>query len=139
MDGFSQVDITSLREEMLAELSNSNYTKTDVELAAPTADGDLYRVGELAIYGVDALCRRSDYLQQTVLADDAFVGLNPLDAGPKGFVDGSEVKVSQGDGHAILPVRIFNELPEGAVWVKSATDVSTTLGDSFGPISVEAV
>jgi NADH-quinone oxidoreductase subunit G len=138
LDGFSQVDLASLREEMLAELGNANYTKADIELTAPTSDGDLYRVGEVAIYSVDALCRRSEYLQQTVLADVAFVGLNPLDAGPRGLVDGSEVKVSQGDGHAMLPVRIFNELPKGAVWVKSAIGVAMTLGDSFGPISVEA-
>jgi anaerobic selenocysteine-containing dehydrogenase len=90
------------------------------------------------MYSVDALCRRSGYLQQTVHAENSFVGLNPDDAGRKGFVDGHEVKVSQGTGHVILPVRLCSELPAGAVWVKSATDVSRTLGDSFGPISVEA-
>ena len=90
------------------------------------------------MYSADALCRRSEYLQQTVHADNAFVGLSPDDAGRKGLVEGSDVKVSQGEGRVILPVRIFNELPAGAVWVKSATSVSNELGDSFGPINVEA-
>jgi predicted molibdopterin-dependent oxidoreductase YjgC len=90
------------------------------------------------MYAVDALCRRSAYLQQTVHAETAYVGLNADDAGRKGLVDGHQVKVSQAGGSVILPVRICSELPAGAVWVKSATDVSVGLGDSFGPISVEA-
>jgi predicted molibdopterin-dependent oxidoreductase YjgC len=91
------------------------------------------------MYGVDALCRRSDVLQQTVHADNDFVGINPDDAGSRGLEDGREVKVSQADGQVTLPVRICNELPVGAVWVKCATDAAKALGDSFGPISVEAV
>ena len=138
LDGFSQVDITSLRDEMLAGIGGASFTAADVELAAPRPGGDLYRVGEVAMYGVDALCRRSEYLQQTVHAENDFVGLSPADAGSKGLVEGHEVKVSQGAGHATLPVRICNELPVGAVWVKSASNAGRTLGDSFGPISVEA-
>jgi NADH-quinone oxidoreductase subunit G len=139
LDGFTQVDLTSVRDEMLAEISQADYTPADIDLAAPGSTGDLYRVGEVAMYAVDALCRRSEYLQETVHADNAFVGMNPDDAGSKGFAEGHEVKVSQGEGQVTLPIRIFSELPAGAVWVKSATHVGSTLGDSFGPISVEAI
>ncbi len=97
LDGFSQVDITSIRDEILAEISTTASTAGEVELTAPKTGGDLYRVGDVAMYAVDALCRRSEYLQQTVHAENSFVGLNPDDAGRKGFVDGHEVKVSQGD------------------------------------------
>ena len=138
LDGFSQVDIASLRGEMLAGFDQANAVIGDIELAAPKSNGDLYRVGDVAMYSVDALCRRSEYLQQTSHAKNAFVGMNPDDAGRKGLVDGHEVKVSQGAGSIVLPVRICRELPAGAIWVKSATQVSKTLGDSFGPISVEA-
>jgi len=138
LDGFSQVDISSLRDEMLAEISDAAYTGGDVELATPDAGADLHRVGEVAMYAVDAICRRSEFLQQTVHAENTFVGLNPGDAGSKGLLEGREVKVSQGSKHAMLPLRICSELPAGAVWVKCATEASSTLGDSFGPISVEA-
>jgi len=138
LDGFSQVDIASLRKEVRAGISGENAATHEPELAAPDSAGDFYRVGEVAMYAVDAVCRRSKYLQQTVHAENAFVGMNPDDAGRKGFADGHEVKVSQGGESSILPVRICSELPAGAVWVKSATDVSTALGDSFGAISVEA-
>jgi NADH-quinone oxidoreductase subunit G len=138
LDGFSQVDLSSLRAEMLAEINQASPDTGEVELAAPATVDGLYRVGELAMYAVDALCRHSEYLQQTVHADNAFVGLSPADAGSKGLVDGREVRVSQGDGFINLPVRICDELPAGAVWVKTATDASGSLGDSFGSISVEA-
>jgi len=138
LDGFSQVDITSLRDEMLAGIGDASFATAEVELTVPQTGDDLYRVGEVAMYGVDALCRRSEYLQQTVHAENDFVGLNPDDAGSKGLVDGHEVKVSQGTGQVTLRVRICNELPVGAVWVKSAIDAASALGDSFGPISVEA-
>ena len=138
LDGFSQVDMASLSKEMLAEINQAGESTDKVELASPEPKGDFYRVGEVAMYAVDALCRRSEYLQKTIHAENAYVGLNPEDAGRKGLVDGHQVKVSQGAEHVILPVRLCSELPAGAAWVKSATDVSIALGDSFGPISVEA-
>ena len=138
LEGFSQVDIASLRDEMLAEISDATYSVSETELAAPGQGADLHRVGEVPIYAVDALCRRSDYLQQTTHAESAFVGLSPDDAASKGLLEGREVKVSQGGNHVMLPLRILNELPAGAVWVNSATDAGATLGDSFGSISVEA-
>jgi NADH-quinone oxidoreductase subunit G len=138
LNRFSQLDIESLRDEMLAEIGQPGEAGSEVELAEPFTDGDLYRVGDVAMYAVDALCRRSEYLQQTVHADNAFVGLNPDDAGSKGLAEGHEVNVSQGGDKVRLPVHICAELPAGAVWIKSATSVSNALGDSFGPISVEA-
>ncbi len=138
LDGFSQVDIVSLRDEVLAQINESRADAEALELTAPEAGADLHRVGEIAMYGVDALCRRSEYLQQTIQAETAFVGLNPHDAGSKGLVEGREVRVSQGSTGLMLPLRICHELPEGAVWLKTATEAGCALGDSFGPISVEA-
>jgi NADH-quinone oxidoreductase subunit G len=138
LDGFSQVDIAALRAEMLAAIGRQAGASAELALATPLAGGEFHRVGDVAMYGVDALCRRSKYLQQTVHAETAFVGLNPDDAGRKGLADGHQVKISQGRATVTLPVRICAELPAGAVWVKSATDASAGLGDSFGPVSVEA-
>jgi NADH-quinone oxidoreductase subunit G len=138
LEGFSQVDIAALREEMTAAMATANYTASEAELAASATEGGLYRVGEVPMYSVDALCRRSVYLQQTVHADNDFVGLNPGDADSMGLEEGSDARVSQGDASAVLPVRICPELPAGAAWVKCAVNISSELGDSFGPISVEA-
>jgi len=138
LEGFSQVDLAAVRGETLAAIEGQGDGPGEPQLAAPKQGADIHRVGDVAMYAVDALCRRSKYLQQTVHADTAFVGMNPDDAGRKGYADGHQVKVSQGEASVVLPVRICNELPVGAVWVKSATDAGKGLGDSFGPVSVEA-
>jgi NADH-quinone oxidoreductase subunit G len=138
LEGFSQVDLAAVRGETLAAIAGQNTASGEPQLSAPKQGGEYHRIGEVAIYAVDALCRRSKYLQQTVHADTDFVGMNPDDAGRKGLADGHEVKVGQGDASVVLPVRICKELPAGAVWVKSATGAGKGLGDSFGPVSVEA-
>jgi len=137
-DGFTQVDIAAVRAETIAAIGEQSDAAGEPQLAAPEPAADLHRVGDVAMYAVDSLCRRSKYLQQTVHADTAFIGMNPDDAGRKGLADGHQVKVSQGDASVVLPVRVCTELPAGAVWVKSATDAGKGLGDSFGPVSVEA-
>jgi NADH-quinone oxidoreductase subunit G len=139
LDGFSQVDIASLREEMLVAIGSAQFATGEAELAAPPGDDGLHRVGDVPMYAVDALCRRSEHLQQTVHGDNAYVGLSPGDAGSRGLEQGAEIKVTQGEASTVLPLRICPELPDGAVWVKSATSAGSVLGDSYGPISVEAV
>lgn len=144
LEGFNQVDRAGLLNEMQAEIGQPNNSTDDVDmdaldLAAPQHGAGLYRVGELAMYSVDALCRRSEELQHTVHAQNDFVGLNVQDARELALSDGQHANVSQGGAHTSLPVRICNELPVGAVWVKSAIGVAVGLGDSFGPISVETV
>ena len=65
------------------------------------------------LYSVDGLCRRSEVLQQTVHAENDFVGLNPDDAGSSlALSDGREVKRQPGlTATVTLPVRICTELP----------------------------
>ena len=142
LDGFAQVDRAAVREEMLAEIGDAATSLGEVDrggadLVAPEKAVGLYRVGEVAMYSVDALCRRSGVLQQTVHAQTDFVGMNAEDAKRLALSNGQQARVSQGGESTTLPVRICNELPAGAVWVKSATGAASCLGDSFGPISVE--
>jgi len=137
LDGFSQVDRAELTEEMLAEIGSVSNSADNSDLAAPQRADGLHRVGEVAMYSVDALCRRSEVLQQTVQAQNDFVGLSPADATRLALSDGQQANVSQRGAQVTLPVRVCNELPVGAVWVKTASGVAVGLGDSFGPISVE--
>ncbi len=139
LNGFSQVTLASLRTEMLARIEvDPKAVDERVDLAAPTASNGLCRVGEVAMYSVDAQCRRSEFLQQTAQAQNDFVGLSPTDARDLGFVAAQSVKVSQGGEQITLPVRIYEELPPGAVWLKTAGAAVSALGDSYGAISVEA-
>ncbi len=137
LDGFSQVDRAALTDEMLAEIGSVSSSADSSDLSAPQMTDGLHRVGEVAMYSVDALCRRSDVLQQTVQAQNDFVGLSSEDATRLALSDGQQANVSQGGTHVTLPVRVCHELPIGAVWVKTASGIAVGLGDSFGPISVE--
>ena len=137
LQGFDQVNLAELRQEMLADLSRDPDSHQVVDLESPPDGAGLYRVGEVGIYSVDALCRRSDYLQQAVHAQDNFVGISSGDASRMGLSDGQKAKVSQNNGAITLPVKVCKELPVGAIWVKAGTPAASALGDSFGRISVE--
>ena len=143
LEGFGQVDRSGLQQEMLAEIGNvdksaaRNEADETAQIASQKPEG-LYRVGEVAMYSVDALCRRSEVLQQTAHAQNDFVGLNAEDAARLALSDGQQANVGQSGAYVPLPVRICRELPAGAAWVKTAGGAVCGLGDSFGPISVEA-
>ena len=138
LDGFDQPDLATLQQQMLADIGAASASTAEADLGTPTANDGLYRVGEVAMYSVDPLCRRSECLQQTIQAQTEFVGLNAKDAAQLALTDGQQVKVSQHGNSISLPVRICSELPAGAVWVMAATTAASSLGDSFGPISVES-
>jgi NADH-quinone oxidoreductase subunit G len=139
LEGFEQVDLASVREEMSAMLENVVIEPLKPKLAVAESFNGLSRVGEVGMYAVNGMCRRSEYLQQTVQAQINFVGLSENDAARLGLSDGQHAKVGQRDDTISLPVRICRELPEGAVWVKAGTPAVSALGDSYGPIRVEAV
>ncbi len=144
LDGFSQVTRAEVQQEMLTEFDQAGSSSAEVDLAeaglsAPQQAEGLHRAGEVAMYSVDALCRRSEFLQQTAAAQNDFVGLNAADAAELALADGQQARVSQAGGSITLPLRVCSELPVGTVWLKSATVVASGLGDSFGPIKVEAV
>ena len=108
------------------------------DLPAGSGGSGLYRIGETAMYSVDPLCRRAAPLQQTVQAQSRFVGLNPADAERLGLAEGAAARVSQGEGEVELEVKVTHRVPEGGVWVRSATCATSTLGHAIGPVRVEA-
>lgn len=139
IESFDQVDLSAVRKDMLFELENVDYKGEAGKLPAVDSYDGFCRVGEFGMYAINAICRRSEYLQQTAQGQLNFVGLSGNDASRLGLSDGQKAKVGQRDATVSLPVRICSELPEGAVWVKAGTPAVSSLGDSFGPIRVEAV
>ncbi|HET6564942.1 MAG TPA: molybdopterin dinucleotide binding domain-containing protein, partial [Xanthomonadales bacterium] len=97
----------------------------------------LFRIGEVPMFSVDALCRRSLALQQTSHADSQFVGLNKADAERLGLTDGGRARVRQGDRHVETELRVSAMVPAGAAWIRSGTCLARDLGNAVGPVSVE--
>ena len=112
----------------------ANVATGDSSPNSPIYEQGLYRIGELAMYSIDALCRRSEALQQTAQADSDFVGLNPLDAIHLGLSDGGKARVRQGESVAELEVRFLDRVPQGGAWVRSGTG---GLGQAVAPVIVE--
>ncbi|NND44521.1 MAG: molybdopterin-dependent oxidoreductase [Xanthomonadales bacterium] len=137
LDEFDQVDLAELRAEMESALSGDAETGAWPEVSNGNSPAGLHRVGELPMFGVDALCRRSDSLQKTVHADSHFVALNPEDAKGLGLEDGGNATVTQGEASVDYPVRVTETVAAGGAWVRSSTCSSRTLGDSFAPIEVK--
>lgn len=141
LEGFAQVSLAELHQQVQAAIETA--PAHDPEDRLPEllsqwpADG-FYRVGEVPMYSVDALCRRAEPLQHTVHAQSRFVGLNPADATQLGLSDGGKARVGQGNGFAELEVRVSDTVPVGAAWVRSATCETRELAAAVGPISVEA-
>ena len=136
LDGFDQVGLDEIRQQMESALAGEATVEPVSELTAKHAAKGLYRVGEVPMYGLDALCRRGDALQQSTHADSAFVGINPADATALKLGDGKAATINQGGESVELTVRVSIDVPQGAAWVRSSTCSSRELGDSIGPITV---
>jgi len=141
LDGFSQVSLGGLQDEMNSQIAAGGHDSAqDDNEFVPTvaaASGSLYRAGEVPMFSVDALCRRSEALQQTRHADQQFVGLNMKDAKRLGLIDGGRARVRQGERFIETEVRVSNKVPAGAAWFCSASYLSRDMGPAVGPISVE--
>jgi NADH-quinone oxidoreductase subunit G len=142
LEGFSQVSLAELQAEMNAQIRSQGgqVLAAGIEFSATQSESGnngLYRVGEVPMFSVDALCRRADALQQTSHADSQFVGLNAADAQRLGLVDGGRARVRQGEHFIETEVRVSEQVPAGAAWLRSATCLSRKLGTAVGPVSVE--
>ncbi|NRF70503.1 NADH-quinone oxidoreductase subunit G [Aquincola sp. S2] len=104
---------------------------------APSAPNGLERIADVPIYSTDALVRRAVSLQRTADAAPPVIGVSTALAQRMGLVPGAEVRVSQGNGATLLPVRIESTLADNAVRVSAGHPVTAALGAMFGPISIE--
>jgi NADH-quinone oxidoreductase subunit G len=137
IQGFDQVDIGDVRAAMNEAGRGGGSPPAEPDLAAVDYGNGLYRIGELPMYSIDALCRRSSALQQTKQAQSMFLGLNPADAERLGLSDGAKARVGQGEHTAELDVTISARVPEGGAWLRSATCATRELGHAVAAVTVE--
>ncbi len=137
LDGFGQVSLSDVQKDMQLAAGNDPVAASAPDLAIPAAEEGLYRIGDVPVYAVDALCRRAQPLQKTIHADNDFIGLSAADAARLGLTEGSRARVSQGGMEGEFEVRISDRVPEGGAWLRSATCATRKLGHAFAPINVE--
>ena len=137
LEGFGQVSLDQLQSELNGAIEAADAVIGEARLEAPAYGNGLYRIGELPMYSVDALCRRSEALQQTVQAQSLFVGLNPADADRLGLKDGGKARVRQGENATELEVLVSGDVPAGGAWVRCATGATRGLEQAVAPVVVE--
>ena len=88
--------------------------------AAPAA---LTRLATWPIYRVDAVLRRATALNAHPLNRAPAIRLNEAEAGRQGLTAGAQARI----GEVQLPVLVDAAVPDGAVWIEAAQDLTATL------------
>ena len=133
----------SSEDVKVAALAGFDATKLGAKPAAVTAltpaDGTaLERVADVPIYHADSLVRRGLSLSRSAYGKQARLRMNADTAKGLNLTDGATVAVTQGAGTALATLSIDTSVPNGAVRVPMATEVSAQLGVATDPITVVA-
>jgi len=137
LEGFDQISVEDVLNELLTERDKPGPAAGEPALTVPGYENALYSTGDLPMYSIDMLCRRSEPLQQTKQARSAFIGLNPADAARLGLDHRAMARVSQGGSQAELEVMVSDRVPAGSAWLRSATPATREFGPAVAPVSVE--
>jgi len=144
VSGFDYENSESIRDEALGKGVFDHAAKlNNVAKLAPSAAtrseeaGSLQRIADVPIYFADAIARRSEPLLRTADANAPLVRLPALLAEKLGVKAGDAVKVTQGNGSAVLVADVDARLPANVVRVAAAHPATATLGAMFGAINIE--
>lgn len=100
----------------------------------------LSRIGEIPIYAIDGLTRRSEPLQQTqavMEGDVANARIHPDTAAKFNIADGARVRARQGTSSAELTVQYDERIARDAIWIAGGIEATSTLGDLFGEVEIK--
>ncbi|MCU6433069.1 NADH-quinone oxidoreductase subunit NuoG [Undibacterium sp. Jales W-56] len=115
----------------------NNISMTVPVVANATVVQGLERVADVSIYSTDAIVRRSESLQKTRDAKTPEVHLSAAQFAKLSLQEGDYVKVTQGQGSAVLPATLGKSLPDNVVRLAAGHLSTKSLGAMFGAITVE--
>jgi NADH-quinone oxidoreductase subunit G len=138
LSGFAFETSEEVRAEALGDLDTlasrlDNTSHAQLQIPTAPAAGTLERVSDVPIYASDATVRRSVPLQLTADAKGPLVGLPPALFAQLG----AKVRITQGEGHAVLTARADATLAEGTVRIAAGHASTAALGALFGSVKVE--
>jgi NADH-quinone oxidoreductase subunit G len=139
--GFEHVSVVEVSDEVF-ELCRAVEASSDLRigprLEAPEASGELERAGDVPLYSVDALVRRSQPLQETPIAGRGIARVHPTTTTQLSLDDGDLIEVKQGGTTALLPLVVDATIPEGCIWIPGALTETSALGPMNGSLAVGA-
>ena len=147
-EGFSYHDISELRSDI--SLLKDGLIDGAKQLVASEIDppqernfplgqtvGDLHRIGEVSLYRVDPLVRRSVPLQEQV--PTLVAKMNPLTLAKQGFVDGDKVRLKQGRRNIVCTLVFDRSIALGGVWLPSGVRDTVLMAGRHDHIVLEKI
>ncbi len=120
--------------DVAGSLSNAAHSAIAKPVAAASP---VERVADIPIYSADALVRRAASLQRTADAKAPKARMHRSLFETLGLGAGAQVKVTQGQGEAVLTAMIDGAVPPGVVRIAAAHASTCGLAGLSGPVSVE--
>ena len=120
-------------------LNNQNGIQSE-QVSLPGISRSVQRVGYVPIYATDESVRQSPALQSTPLMNEqGMVSMNREQAEKLKLADSDQVQIRQGQGTAVLSLRLTDDVPAGCVAIPCGTDAVKNLGHVFGSVELENV
>ena len=141
LPGFDFDTSEQVREAVLAEAGDlqgrlGNATRLDI-VAPARHNGGIERVADVPIHFADPLVRRAASLQATADAKPPKARINKTLLDQLGIEEGTQIKIRQGRGEAVLATQVDPAVPPGVVRIAAAHSSTCGLEGLSGPISVE--
>ena len=141
LDGFDFMGLDEVHDELQVAASGMKFdghfaALTNLVVAEPRASS-VERVGDVPIYGIDAIVRRGTALQATFDAVVSSAFVNAVFAQRNGFVVGEKIRVSDVSGNSVLPVAIDACVPDGCVYIPMGVAPDVLMGSPYGEIRIE--
>jgi NADH-quinone oxidoreductase subunit G len=122
--------------ELARRLDNGSVVEPSPAALRAAPEG-LERIADVPIYATDMIVRRASSLQLTADARELVAGIPPALWARLGLVEGDRVRITQGEGMAVLAARCDDTLAATAVRVAAGHAVTAALGAMFGTLTVE--
>ncbi|MFA9421284.1 MAG: molybdopterin dinucleotide binding domain-containing protein, partial [Gammaproteobacteria bacterium] len=106
----------------------------------PRKSRSLQKISIVPIYATDELLRLSNPLQATPLMNDqCTIVMNREQAEKSKLANAEQVHIKQGQGTAVLLLRISEDVATGCVCIPSGVEAVKNLTDAYGSIELERV
>ena len=141
---FEYPDSLAVRDEvkeLCRDLSLNNLCGIQSkEKRLPAISNSVQKIGTTPIYASDDLTRLSKPLQDTpIMQQQCAITMNSVQAKKSELTDAEQVHIKQGQGTAILPLIISDDIPTGCVNIPTGIEAVKDLEDAYGTVELGRV
>lgn len=139
LEGFDQLSSDEVLQDArneIGEISLDTRVAWQAPAAVTTQEG-IVRIGDMPMYGVDAIVRRATALQETIHKASDAARMNSATIQRAGLGSAGRVLVCQGDDCVSLELVADESIPGNCVALDATTDASANLGAPYHAVTVE--